>query len=318
MRIVLVTPAARGTRYGNRVTALRWARILRSLGHRVKVITRYQGERCDLLIGLHARRSAESMQAYKLAYPDRPLVLALTGTDVYHDIRRDRNAQRSLELADRIVALQPLARDELAEHLWRKFVPIIQSAKPTPRTDEAEPRTFDVCVVGYLRPVKDPFRAAMAARLVPKTSRLRVLHVGGAMSPAMERRARAEFARNPRYVWLGERPHWQTRRIMKRSRLLVLSSKLEGGANVLSEALVDHVPVLSSRIPGSIGLLGEDHPGYFTTGNTRELARLLHRAETDPAYLNELRRHSIQRSALVQPEAERDSWQALLGELVPD
>ena len=317
MRIALVTPAARGTRYGNRVTALRWARILRSLGHGVKVITRYQGEGCDLMVGLHARRSAESMHAFKKAHPHQPLVLALTGTDVYQDIRHDAEAQRSLELADRIVALQSLARNELSERLWHKFVPIVQSAKPTPGADQPRSHTFDVCVVGYLRPVKDPIRAAMASRLLPSTSRVRVLQLGGALSSAMERRAKGEQARNPRYVWLGERPHWQTRRIMKRSRLLVLSSQLEGGANVLSEALADQIPVLSSRIPGSIGLLGEDHPGYFTPGGTRELARLLRRAETNAAYLGQLRQHSIRQSTLVRPEAERASWQALLGQLMP-
>ena len=317
MRIVLVTPAARGTRYGNRVTALRWGRILRSLGHGVKVVTHYQGERCDLMVGLHARRSSESMRTFKEAHPHRPLILALTGTDVYQDIRHDADAQQSLELADRIVALQSLARNELSERLWHKFVPILQSAKPTPTAVQPRNRTFDVCVVGYLRPVKDPFRAALASRLLPSTSRVRVLQLGGALSPAMERRARAEEVRNPRYVWLGERPHWQTRRIMKRSQLLVLSSKLEGGANVLSEALADQIPVLSSHIPGSIGLLGEDHPGYFTTGSTRELARLLYRAETNTAYLDQLRQHSARRSALVRPETERASWQALLSQLTP-
>ena len=318
MKVLIVTPAPRGTRYGNRVTALRWAGILRSLGHRVHVLTEYSGEQCDLLIGLHARRSAESMYAYKTAHPDRPLILALTGTDVYQDIRNDQSAQRSLELADRIVALQPQARDELPERLWGKFISIIQSAKPTPGVNGAASRTFDVCVVGYLRSVKDPFRAAMASRLLPKDSRVRVVHVGGAMTPGMERLALAEAARNPRYLWLGERPHWQTRRIIKRSRLLVLTSKLEGGANVVSEALADQVPVISSRISGSIGLLGEDHPGYFTPGNTKELARLLRRTETDPAYLEELCQRSIERSAMVRPEAEQASWQALLGELVPD
>ena len=318
MKIILVTPAPRGTRYGNRVTALRWAKLLRSLGHRVTVQTEFHGELCDVLIALHARRSADAMRQYKEAYPALPLVLALTGTDVYQDIHVDSNAQRSLELADRIVTLQPLAGDELPARLRDKVVPIIQSATTTPGGNDTRPETFDVCVVGHLRTVKDPFRAAMASRLLPASSRIRVLQVGGAMTKGMEKQALAEVARNSRYRWLGEMPHWRTRRTMKRSRVLVLSSKLEGGANVVSEALADGVPVIGSRIPGNLGLLGEEYPGYYTPGDTRDLSRLLRRAETDPAYLNALREHMARKAHLARPEAERANWAALLTSLAPD
>ena len=312
MKIWLVTPAPRGTRYGNRMTALRWARILRSLGHRVTVETGYHGQPCDLLIGLHARRSADSMRRFKESYPQLPLVLALTGTDVYQDIQADGSAQHSLELADRIVALQPLARDELPLHLQHKLVPIIQSASPTPGPDEARSDAFEVCVVGHLRPVKDPFRAAMASRLLPKGSRVRIIQVGGALSAGMERWARAEMARNPRYRWVGEQSHWKTRRIIKRSRVMVLSSKLEGGANVVCEAMADGVPVIGSLIPGNVGLLGEEYPGYYPTGDTRALARLLHRAETDSAFLQQLREQVVAKAEQVSPEAERAGWARLL------
>ena len=252
--------------------------------------------------------------------PTKPLILALTGTDVYHDIHIDNDAKRSLELADRIVTLQPLAREELPEHLRYKVVPIIQSARQTPGRSSTRTmrETFDVCVVGHLRPVKDPFRAAMAARLLPTSSRIRIIQVGGAMSKAMEVRAHAEEKRNSRYRWLGEMPHWRTRRTMKRSSMLVLSSKLEGGANVLSEALVDGVPVIGSDIPGNIGLLGKDYPGYYTQGDTRGLSRLLIRAETDPNYLNSLHVHMAQRAHLAKPETERANWAALLSTLVKD
>ena len=318
MKILLITPAPRGSRYGNRVTALRWASILRSLGHRVSVQTQYNGERCHLLIGLHARRSASSMQTYKEAHPDLPLILAVTGTDLYQDIRHDPSAQRSLNLADRIVALQRLASDELPEHLRHKVVPIIQSARPTPGVNGVRSDSFEVSVVGHLRPVKDPFRAAMASRLLPPESSIRIVQVGGAMSAGMERRAQTEAAHNPRYRWLGEVPRWRTRRIIKRSRVMVVSSKLEGGANVVSEAMADSVPVIASRIPGNIGLLGGEYPGYYTQGDTRELSHLLRRAELDPAYLAELREHVSQRGDMVRPEAERSSWETLLNSLTPD
>ena len=315
MNIRLVTPAPKGSRYGNRVTALRWARILRDLGHRVTIAQDYDGSPCDLLVALHARRSAGPVALFRELHPELPLVLTLTGTDLYGDIRDSRSAQRSLELATRIVVLQPLGRDELPEALRPKVRTILQSTPATPGPGPDGGASFDVCVVGHLRPVKDPFRTAMAARLLPEDSRIRVRHVGGAMSSAMAVRARAEVERNPRYHWLGELPRWKTRRVIKRSRLLVLSSRLEGGANVVSEALVDSVPVLGTRIPGTVGLLGEGYPGYFSVGNTRELARMLTRAESELAFLSQLKEWCDGVASDFHPAVEQAAWVELLGEL---
>jgi glycosyltransferase involved in cell wall biosynthesis len=128
----------------------------------------------------------------------------------------------------------------------------------------------------------------MAARLLPAMSHLRVLHVGKALSDDMAERARTEMAENPRYQWLGELPRWQALRVLARSHLLVLSSLMEGGANVISEALAVGVPILASYIAGSIGLLGEDYPGYFPVEDTPALARLLDRAETDTGFYQTL------------------------------
>lgn len=312
MSILIITPARRGTRHGNRVTAVRWARLLRSLGHRVVIATRYERQPCDLLIALHARRSAPSIRAFRARQPAAPLIVALTGTDLYHDLATSAAARASLDLADWIVALQPLAAAALPPRLRPKVVPIVQSATTTSAAPRHAARTFDVCVVGHLRPVKDPFRTAMAARLLPTASRVRIIHVGAAMTPAMDRQARAEQARNARYAWLGELPAWRTRRVMKNSRLLVVSSRLEGGANVVSEALADGVPVIGSDIPGNVGLLGRLYPGYYPVGDTRALARLLRRVESDPAYYAALCAHCAALAPMVLPAAERAGWARLL------
>ena len=74
------------------------------------------------------------------------------------------------------------------------------------------------------------------------------------------------------------------------------------------------VPVLASRIAGSVGILGEDYPGYFEVGNTRELAALLGRAENDEAFLTELRARCLQLAPLFDPKKEEDSWRGLLAE----
>ncbi len=311
----MICPAPPGSLYGNRITALRWARILRRLGHRLTIAQRYEGEPCDLLVALHARRSADAALAFRRRRPEKPLLVILTGTDVYRDIHRSRKAQQALEAATRLVALQALAIEQLKPHLRPKARVIYQSA---PRTSAPGPRrndSFDVCILGHLRHVKDPFRVAYAARLLPRSSRIRILHAGQAMEEAMARRARAEMRRNPRYVWLGEISRARARRLIRSSRLMVLSSRMEGGANVISEALVDHTPVLASRIPGSIGLLGADYPGCFPVGDSAALARLLRRAESDPRFYAKLKAWCGRLAPRFHPAREQAAWEKLLREV---
>jgi putative glycosyltransferase (TIGR04348 family) len=314
MKIRLVTPAGPSDRNGNSITALRWARILVRLGHRVFVDASYRGKACDLLIALHARKSAPSIRLFRKQHPDLPLIVALTGTDLYRDLRTSAAARQSLELATRIIVLQSQALAELPRRLRRKTRVIYQSASQVngaPRRSDA----FKVCVIGHLRAEKDPMRTAMAARLLPASSTLRIAHVGRAMDEKSERQARAEMRRNPRYRWLGELPHWKTRRLLASSDLLSLTSRMEGSANVLSEAIASSVPVAASKIPGLIGTLGKNYPGYFTVGNTRALARLLRRAETDRRFYRALKSHCSRLKPLVDPRREREAWKNLLREL---
>jgi putative glycosyltransferase (TIGR04348 family) len=316
MRIAIITPASAGSRKGNRITAVRWARLLRRLGHRVTVRQSYDGEPYDILIVLHARRSFPAVECWRRTHPERPLIVALTGTDLYHDIHTDARAQRALALASRLVILQPLALDELPARLRPKARVIYQSTRAPAVRPRPGNSFFDVCVLGHLRPVKDPFRAARAARSMPISSRLRVLHLGAALSPDMEARIRRETAANSRYRWLGDLPRWKALRVLARCRLLVQSSLLEGGANAISEAIAVRVPVLSSKIPGSVGILGADYPGYFPVRDTPALAALLYRTETDNRFYDKLKAHCQRLRPLVDPARESASWRRLLRELV--
>jgi len=330
MRIGIVTPAPPDSRYGNRITALRWAKILRRLGNRVTVLQTYDAKPYDLLVALHARRSHSSIIGFRRHNPAAPVIVALTGTDLYRDIRTNRQAQKSLEIATRIIVLQAKAIDELRPSLQDKTRVIYQSvedirdlaiggaAKTRAREQERRKRfkaNFDVCVIGHLRTVKDPFRTAMAARLLPRSSRIHVLQVGGAMTEAAAARARKEMLVNQRYEWVGEQARSQVRRILARSRLCVLSSRMEGGANVLSEAIVASVPVLASRIDGTVGILGGDYPGLFGVGDSKQLAQLLTRAETDRKYLTELRDRCKKLAPLFDPKREEQAWADLIREL---
>lgn len=323
MKIGIVTPAPPNSRQGNRVTALRWAKILRGLGNRVSILQTYDGKPYDLLVALHARKSHPSIIKFRRDNPDTPIIVALTGTDLYRDIPSSRQARDSLNVATRIVVLQPKAIEELRPR-WRKKARIIyQSVKNrTSRSTSnnstkasASNGSFDVCVIGHLRAVKDPFRTVMAARLLPDSSRIRVLQVGGAMTDAMANRARKEMNGNKRYRWLGEQPKARVRRILAKSRVCVLSSHMEGGANVLSEAIGASIPILASRVDGNAGILGEGYPGYFDVGDTTHLALLLTRAETSPGYLSELKEWTKCLAPLIDPARELQAWSNLIQEL---
>lgn len=317
MHIGIVTPTMWPERGGNSVTARRWATLLRRLGHRVTIRQSYEDQPYDLLVALHARRSFPSICRFHQRYPTGPLVLALTGTDVYNDLRHDTNAQRALRWARRIIVLQPLAAAELPEPFREKVRVIHQSAR-SPRQPVLPPTSyFRVLVMANLRPVKDPLRAAMAARLLPPSSKVRVIHYGAPLDPLLAEQAEHETENNPRYRWVGDVPHWQALRALARSHLLILSSEMEGGANVLSEAIAASVPVIASRIPGSMGILSPEYPGFFPVGDTEALAALLHRAETDSAFYAMLKNHIERLKPLVAPERERQAWANLLAEIVP-
>src|SRR5262245_51389681 len=317
MKIALITPVPAQSRQGNRVTALRWARILHALSHRVIIAQEYDGASYDLMVALHARRSFAAIDCFRRLYPALPLFVALTGTDLYGDIRTSAEAQKSLELATRLILLQPKGLDELPAHLHPKVRIIYQSVSSLSRQPAKAKATFDVCVLGHLRAVKDPFRTALAARLLPATSRLRVVHVGKALSDDMATHADAEMADNPRYRWLGELPRWQALRVLARSHLLVLSSYMEGGANVISEALALGVPIVASKIAGSIGILGEDYPGYFPVADTAALAQVLDKAERDPLFYQALHAWCSHIAPLIQPIREHQAWSKLLDEVAP-
>jgi putative glycosyltransferase (TIGR04348 family) len=289
--------------------------MLRGLGHSVTVASAYGGQPCDVLVALHARKSAQSVQRFRGEHPDRPIVLTLTGTDLYDEIRTCPDARRSMELATRLVVLQPAGLVELTEALRVKTRVIIQSAERPLRPAAPDRSVFQVCVLAHLRPVKDPLRTAFAVRLVPSSSQLQVVHLGNALDETLADEARQEMAINPRYRWLGERPQAEARRMLASSRLMVLTSRLEGGANVVSEAIACSVPVISSRISGSIGLLGEAYPGYFPVGDTQALSDLLRRAETDRGFYESLTSWCDCRAAMVNPANERRAWQELLHEL---
>ena len=315
MRIILITPAPPTSRAGNRTTAVRWRDILKSLGHRVDVSTAYSGQDADLMIALHAWRSADAVSAFSRQHPDKPLVLAITGTDAYRFIHShpDQTLQ-SIRLADQLVGLHDLIAEVLPPDQRAKMNVIYQSAESVGRRDPYK-RFFHVCVIGHLREEKDPLRPAIAARKLPKSSRIRIHQYGKATSDAWTRLANAEMHSNARYTWHGEIPRHQLRRVYRRTNLLVLPSRMEGGANVISEAVAAGVPIIASDIAGSIGLLGSDYPGYYPTGDAQALCDLLARAESDASFYEALLAGCLARQPRFTVQGETAAWAGLIEKL---
>jgi len=310
--IALVTPARPGTRNGNRHTAQRWAGFLRSLGHRVAVMVQWDSRPCDLLLALHARRSHASILEYRKKFPAGPLVVTLTGTDLYKDLPDSREARQSLQSADRVIVLQEDALRLLEPAIRKKARIVYQSASPAVRHGPPRDR-FRIAVVGHLREEKDPFRAVAALSLLKKTSRaIELIQIGDALSPEMESEARHWMKRDLRYRWLGGRTHAQAMAGIARSHLLVVSSVMEGGANVIAEAARIGTPVLASRISGNLGMLGRSYPGYFPLFDDKALGRLIARNLEDGNRYRELKRALAARRRLFAPAAERRALCAAL------
>jgi putative glycosyltransferase (TIGR04348 family) len=313
MRIALITPYGREHRNGNWHTAARWTRFLREAGHTVRVQVEWDGRPADLMLALHARRSYASVRAFAERFPSRPLLLTLTGTDLYRDIHEDRNAQQALEWAHRLIVLQDRGPDELAVHLAAKTRVVYQSSPDIVRTPE-RPHTFEVLAIGHLREEKDPFRVALATAYLPEHSEIQVTHLGSALSDEMADTAAMAQNKLPRWIWAGDVPHKTVLKRLSRAHLLVISSVMEGGANVICEALAAGVPVLASHMPGNIGMLGENYPGYFPVGDERQLAKLLVMAEDDPDFYADLLKHSRLRRGLMRPEHEASRLRQVVAE----
>jgi putative glycosyltransferase (TIGR04348 family) len=314
VKIALITPAPANSRSGNRNTASRWAAMLRQLGHKVAIETSWSKSTCDVMFALHAKKSRASIEHFAAIYPGHPLVLALTGTDLYRDIHEDATARDSLALAARLIVLQSQALAELSAAERRKTRVIYQSVRrrlPLPRYR----RGFHVCVLGHLREEKDPFRCALALRHLPSQSHVVATQLGRALSSEFEVEARTLQAREPRYRWLGEVTHGTALTRLARSHLMVISSRMEGGANVVSEAIAAGVPVIASEIAGNIGMLGKDYAGYFPFGDERALAHKLWQAESSQGFYSRLVRQVKERRPLVSPARERTALRGLLKEL---
>jgi putative glycosyltransferase (TIGR04348 family) len=321
--VVIVSPALAAANNGNWQTAHRWSSFL-TKDCRVRIVTRWPddaSEGDDVMIALHARRSADAIAAWAQAHPPSKCALVLTGTDLYRDIGTDASARHSLDVAGQLVVLQELGLEALPSAHRAKARVIFQSVssrQPLPRAHNK----LRAVMVGHLRDVKSPETLFDAARLLRSRTDIELHHIGRAEEEVWAERARRTAAECPEYHWHGGLPHEETRRAIQRSHVLVHTSAMEGGAHVIMEAVCGGTPVLASRVSGNIGMLGWDYEGYFPHGDAKALAHLLKvcratQGVEDPStsLLARLRAQCDLRAPLFAPETERRAVLALVRQL---
>lgn len=328
LHIGIVYPSNRGHTTGNLATAQRWQTVVEGLGCSSFLcpngagfrerwgegVRAREGERTEVMVALNGVKSHGEILAFRELSPEGAVIVAVTGTDMNGgDVA---TFEQSLTLADHIVVLQEQAFRKLPSRHRQKARTIYQSVGSAPHASTVRKPGTRVCVVGHLRSVKDPMRCALATRLLPSDSQIILQQAGAFLEEEFEAQVAREESDNPRYRYLGVLTAERARELISESDLLVMTSLSEGGPLVVAEAVVDGTPVISSRIDGVVGLLGDDYPGYFTTGDERELADLLTRFERDAEFRASLERAMAARAHYFAPETERTLWKGLLLEAV--
>lgn len=319
-RVLIVSPALANANNGNWQTAWRWSRML-GAEFNVEIAQHWDGSPNDVMLALHARRSADSIGLWaesKGCAADAPgLAVVLTGTDLYRDIRSDALAQRSLALAQKLVVLQELGIQSLQPAHRGKAQCIFQSTST--RQTRLKPNShLRALMVGHLRDEKSPQTLFAAAGLLKEHPDILIDHIGEPLDAELAEQARATARICPNYRWLGGLAHEATRRRIQAAHLLIHASKMEGGAHVVMEAVCSGTPVLASRIEGNVGMLGADYPGYFELENAADLTDLLVKIRHEQAqvqalsnshesqpFITQLQAHCAKRAPLFSPAAEQ-------------
>ncbi len=322
-RVLIISPAVASSNNGNWQTAWRWSRMLHPDFH-TTIAQDWNGEPFDVLLALHAKRSAQAIARWARAHgaqTDAPgLAVVLTGTDLYRDILTDTAAQASLAYAQRLLVLQERGPDALPAALRSKARVIFQSATQRITLTKTQ-RHLRVVMVGHLRDEKSPQTLFAAARLLKNHADIFIDHIGEALDNDLGAQAQACAAECPQYRWLGGMPHAATRRRIQSAHLLVHASRMEGGAHVVMEAVCSGTPVLASRIAGNIGMLGADYAGYFDHGDAQGLADALLRcraaAHATDNFYSGLQAQCAQRAPLFTPASEQAALRQMVRELLP-
>ncbi|MGJ8657869.1 MAG: glycosyltransferase [Akkermansiaceae bacterium] len=270
----------------------------------------------DVMIALHARKSAHFTEDFIELNPTGKVIVYLTGTDLYSDIPDGCPiCEQSLERADALVVSQEASLASVPEKYRAKTVVVHASIQlPVEVVDDSvtEPDLF-LCV-GHLRAVKQSFMAVKSLQLLDESVRLVLL--GKEVDVDSGEIARKWEVEDSRFQWLGGVSYKESLKWMQRSVVTINTSLMEGGANSVGESIVLGVPVLASKVEGNVGMLGEDYVGYFSANSEQELAELMYRVLNDQCFLSKLRDQVGVRSKRFLRESETKDWVNLIQKIV--
>jgi len=321
LQIVIVCPATPSSNNGNWRTASRWQRLLQTTA-RVRLVQHWPDEQAsqdEVMLALHARKSASAIAAWHARHGQAGLGVALTGTDIYPDITHDAIALGSIGQAASLAVLQEealLALPAVHRHKARVIFQSCGERQPLAKTR----RHLRVVMVGHLREEKNPAMLWRAVRQIAPDAGIRVDHIGDALTPALAREAEATVRACPHYRWLQGLSHAATLQRIQRAHLLVHTSRSEGGALVISEAIRSGTPVLATRIAGNVGLLGAGYSGLIEPDDDLALARQWLQCRSEQAQsvqglLADWQRQCRHRAPLFDPATEREALQAWVSAL---
>ena len=315
--VVIISPALQDANNGNWQTARRWARML-STHHTTRILKAWEPDSdaaCasdEVMIALHARRSAPAIAAWQQQRGSHRLIVALTGTDLYRDILEDTQAQHSLDAAGQLIVLQELGIQSLPEQHRSKTKVIFQSTSSRKTLLKTSQR-LNAVMVGHLRDEKMPQTLFQAAQLLVDEKQIRITHIGAGLDEKLAQDAIKTEAICEEYTWARGLKYAQTRQRIQRAHVLVHTSKMEGGAHVIMEAVCSGTPVIASRMDGNVGMLGSSYDGYFPVGDASALAKMLRRCKNEPTFLDYLRQQCDKRAPLFAPASEQAALLKIVG-----
>ena len=320
LEIAMVLPEDAPVGSGNRVSAGRWSAMLRAGGHRVRELEApgqhadYAG--LDLWIGLHAERSSSSLDLALTRAPGLRAITVLTGTDLNREGGPSESTQDQLDRSNRLVILNKSARRLVPEPLQDRVRYLPQVPTGIDPIPVRQAPTATLAMLGHLRPVKDPEVVLRALENLPRGLGLRVLHAGKPLCAELEQ-ACLNASRNPSlpYQYLGPVDRTAALGILAESQGLLLPSRSEGGASVLSEALLTGRAVISSDAPGITSFLPDDYSGTFAIGDDRQLGERLERFATDAEWRHQLTELCASAGEQLRGFDEARGWLELVCEL---
>lgn len=317
--ISVVSPYPVDSQIGNSVSARRIVALLNSAGIKARATFDAVPPYSSAMVAINAWRLSEIIHQFRNTHPNAPIIVVLAGSDLYGTKSKvdAANTRRAMVEASSLVVSQSAALDAVPDYLQSKCKVIPKSVNTNLKVvRNADPDFFNVIIASNLRQEKEPLVSAQAAAMLPTGSRIRMNHYGIALDQDLATQALAlTNAPHSRYTWHDGIPHGQVLTEIVAADLFVNSSRFEGGANAVCEAIALGTPVLATRIPGNIGILGLDYPGLFPTGDTKALTGMLVDCEQEAEFLEQLTDTCARLAPAFAPEYECRLWMDLLGEL---